>query len=121
LILGIVYVAVGLLGFAVTGGVGFAATEGKTLLGIFELNPLHNLVHLAIGAALLLGYAAGRKAAGGIALAIGVVYLVVGVLGFFVENSSANILAVNLADHLLHLGSGAVLVAAGLNASRSSA
>src|SRR6186997_1525164 len=53
-VFGAVYVLVGLLGFAVTGGVGFIATEGGLLLGIFEVNPLHNIAHLLIGAALLI-------------------------------------------------------------------
>jgi len=61
-IFGATYVAIGLLGFVATGGVGFADTEGSNLLGIFEVNPLHNLVHLAIGVALLLAFAAGARA-----------------------------------------------------------
>ena len=53
-VFGAVYVLVGLLGFAVTGGVGFIATEGGLLLGVFQVNPLHNIAHLLIGAALLI-------------------------------------------------------------------
>ena len=53
-IFGAVYLLVGLLGFAVTGGIGFLATKGGLLLGIFEVNPLHNIAHLLIGAALLI-------------------------------------------------------------------
>ena len=59
-IFGAVYILVGLLGFAVTGGVGFIATEGGLLLGIFEVNPLHNIAHLLIGAALLIAGLARR-------------------------------------------------------------
>jgi hypothetical protein len=51
---GAVYVVVGLLGFVVTGGVQFLATEGGLLLGVFEVNPLHNIAHLLIGGALLI-------------------------------------------------------------------
>lgn len=53
-VFGAVYLLVGLLGFAVTGGVGFLATDGGLLLGIFAVNPLHNIAHLLIGAALLI-------------------------------------------------------------------
>ena len=53
-IFGAVYLLVGLLGFIYTGGVGFVATTGGLLLGIFEVNPLHNIAHLLIGAALLI-------------------------------------------------------------------
>jgi uncharacterized protein DUF4383 len=52
-VLGAVYLVVGVAGFFVTGGVGVADTEGSKLLGLFEVNPLHNVVHLAIGAALV--------------------------------------------------------------------
>lgn len=111
-IFGATYVAIGLLGFVATGGVGFADTEGSNLLGIFEVNPLHNLVHLAIGVALLLAFAAGARAVTLVAGMIGVVYIAVGVVGFFVGSTDSNILALNVTDHLLHLASGAFLVLA---------
>ncbi|HEX7172141.1 MAG TPA: DUF4383 domain-containing protein, partial [Candidatus Limnocylindria bacterium] len=44
-ILGTIYVALGLIGFVVTG----------PLLGLFEVNGLHSLVHVVLGAALLIG------------------------------------------------------------------
>jgi hypothetical protein len=52
LVIGAVYTLVGVAGFFVTGFEDFAAETDKTLLG-FEINPLHNLVHLAIGLASL--------------------------------------------------------------------
>ncbi|MGH7424929.1 MAG: DUF4383 domain-containing protein, partial [Candidatus Methylomirabilales bacterium] len=48
-VLGAVYLLIGLLGFGVTGLKGFAATTGKTFI-IFDVNPLHNIVHLLVGA-----------------------------------------------------------------------
>ena len=51
LAIGVVYTIVGLAGFFLTGFDGFAAPEGGLLLGIFEVNPLHNIVHLTIGLA----------------------------------------------------------------------
>ena len=50
LAIGAVYTLIGILGFFITGFDNFAAETDKTLLG-FEINPLHNLVHLAIGLA----------------------------------------------------------------------
>ena len=50
LAIGAVYTLIGILGFFITGFENFAAETDKTLLG-FEINPLHNLVHLAIGLA----------------------------------------------------------------------
>jgi Domain of unknown function (DUF4383) len=110
--LGAVYVLVGIIGFLVTSGVEFAGTKGNDLLGIFEVNPLHNIVHLAIGVALLAAFYAGAAATRAVATVIGAVYLIVGVAGFFMKGTDANILALNLADHLLHLGTGAALLVA---------
>ena len=112
-VLGIVYLLVGLLGFAVTSGVGFASTEGKSLLG-FELNPLHNIVHLLVGALLLYGATRGVGPSRAVNTAVGAVYLLVGIIGLFILDSSANILALNSADNVLHLVSAVVLLGVGL-------
>lgn len=102
---GVVYALVGLAGFFVSET--FAATDDNTLLG-FEVNHLHNIVHLLIGLALL---AASRRTehARRLNLAIGGTYLVLGLIGWFLQDTAANILALNELDHLLHLASGAVL------------
>ena len=116
-VLGIVFLLVGALGFAVTGGVGFAEQDGNTLLG-FEVNPLHNIVHLLVGAVLLLGATRGVAAARSANIAIGGTYLVVGIIGLFILDSSANILALNSADNVLHLVSAVALLGAGLAADK---
>lgn len=108
-IFGAVYLLVGLVGFAATGFSGFAAASGDTLI-LFELNPLHNIVHILVGALLLAG--AGQAAlAKPIVLLVGIVYAVVGVLGFFAVGESWNILALNTADNFLHLATAAVALA----------
>jgi len=117
-IFGAVYVLVGALGFAVTGGVDFIATEGGLLLGIFEVNPLHNIAHLLIGAALLIAGIAGVRAAKVVNATVGAAYLLLGLVGFFLVGTAANILALNVPDHFLHLGSALVLLAVGLGAER---
>ena len=117
-IFGAVYLLVGLLGFAVTGGVGFIATEGGLLLGIFEVNPLHNVAHLLIGAALLVTGLMSAKAAKATNITIGAVYLLLGVVGFFLVGTALNILALNTFDHFLHLASAIVLLGVGLAADR---
>lgn len=102
-----------------TSGVGFAATEGRNLL-LFEVNPLHNIVHLGIGAALLLASRSVR-AARGTNVAIGAVYLLVGVVGLFLVDTGANIIALNGADNVLHLASALLLLGVGLAADREDA
>ena len=118
-VFGAVYVLVGLLGFAVTGGVGFIATEGGLLLGIFEVNPLHNVAHLLIGAALLIAGFASVAASKVVNATIGGAYLLLGIVGFFLAGTAANILALNTADHFLHLASAIVLLGVALGVERS--
>jgi hypothetical protein len=118
-VLGAVYLLVGLAGFVVTSGVGFAATEGENLL-LFEVNPLHNVVHLGIGAALLLA-SRSVSAAKAVNVTVGAVYLLVGVVGLFLVGTAANIIALNAADNVLHLGSAILLLGVGLAADKQAA
>ncbi|MFT4212369.1 MAG: DUF4383 domain-containing protein [Microbacterium sp.] len=117
-IFGAVYLVVGLLGFAVTGGVAVVATDGGLLLGLFEVNPLHNIAHLLIGAALLAAGIVGVRSAKATNVTVGAVYLLLGIVGFFLVGTAANILALNMADHFLHLASAVLLLAVGLAADR---
>jgi hypothetical protein len=118
-IFGAVYIVVGLLGFAYTGGVGFVATKGGLILGIFEVNPLHNIAHLLIGAALLIAGLTRVAAAKAVNTTVGAVYLLLGIVGFFLVGTGANILALNTPDHFLHLVSAIVLLGVGLGAERT--
>ena len=118
-IFGAVYLLVGLLGFAFTGGVGFVATQGGLILGIFEVNPLHNVAHLLIGAALLIAGLTRAAAAKAVNITVGAVYLLLGIVGFFLVGTGANILALNTPDHFLHLVSAIVLLGVGLGAERT--
>ncbi len=111
LVFGAVYTLVALLGFFVSRT--FAATDDNKLLGLFEVNHLHNIVHLLIGVALI---AASRRTetARRLNLLIGGTYLVLGVIGWFIQETALNVVALNEPDHLLHLASGAVLVGVAL-------
>lgn len=118
-IFGAIYLLIGVLGWFFTVNVGFIATEGGLLIGLFEVNPLHNIVHLLIGAALLIGGLMSVRAAKGTNVTVGAVYLVVGIAGFFLVETTANILALNTADHILHLATAIILLAVGLAADRA--
>ncbi|MBW4096406.1 MAG: DUF4383 domain-containing protein [Acidobacteria bacterium] len=119
-IFGAVYLLVGLVGFLVTSGVGFFATEGRNLI-IFEVNPLHNIIHLAIGAALLIAGLSSVTAAKTANSTVGAVYLLVGIVGLFLTTSALNIIALNGADNVLHLASALVLLTVGLSQDRTTA
>lgn len=113
LLIGAVYLLVGLVGFAVTGFDGWTEHDhSQTLLG-FAINPLHNVVHILIG---LLGVVLWRTSSGartyGWILVIG--YGATFLYGLFVvDNADANFLNINWADNWLHLASviGGLLIA----------
>jgi hypothetical protein len=109
LIVGIVFVLVGVLGFIP------ALVPGGALLGIFAVNVLHSIVHLLVG---ILGVAAAYT--GWPRLynrIIGIVYLVLAVLGFIpvliINGALLSLVSINLADNLLHLVVGAALTYVG--------
>ncbi|WP_375405255.1 DUF4383 domain-containing protein [uncultured Amnibacterium sp.] len=120
---GAAYVLVGLLGFFWVNDVPFAGPGdgSNAIFGIFEVNPLHNIAHLLIGAALLIagaGTAASAKAANS---TVGALYLLLGVVGFFLTapdggRSPINVLSLNVPDHILHVASALLLLATGLGA-----
>ena len=116
-IFGAVYLLVGVLGFFVTSGIGFFATNGANLI-IFAVNPLHNIIHLAIGAGLLIAGLKSVSSAKGVNTTVGGVYLLVGVLGLFLVATPLNIIALNGADNVLHLASAILLLAVGLSQDR---
>lgn len=118
IIFGAVYVLVGILGFSVTNGVGFFATEGGLLLGLFEVNIFHNVAHILIGAALLLAGISNKRAARAANSTVGFAYLVLGFAGLLLVGSPLNILALNAADNVLHFASAVVLLAVGLGADK---
>lgn len=82
LVFGIIYLLVGLMGFFVAGGMSMAAgqQDAPRLLGLFPINLLHNIVHLALGA---WGVASYRSLEGSIvyARALAVLYAVLAVMG----------------------------------------
>ena len=103
LVIGAVYLLVGIAGFFVTGFDGFTEHDhDQTLLG-FAINPLHNIVHLVIG---LLGVLMWNKRSSartyGWILAIG--YGAATIYGLIVAgDAEGNILNINGADNGLHI------------------
>lgn len=97
---GATYILVGLLGLLLT-GFGNLLSPAATLI-VFQVNPLHNLVHILVGA---LWVVAGFRipTARAASQAIGAVYLLLGVAGFFIIGTALDLLALNVADNFLHL------------------
>ena len=121
LIFGVIYFLVGVLGFIgpLIGTSSFITiTQDKhALLGLADINLLHNLVHLAIG---LAGLAAASSVANSrtFCQVVGVILLIVGLLGVFVGNLFG-ILPLAGFDIPLHLVTGAVLAYFGFAATIS--
>jgi hypothetical protein len=106
LLFGAIYLAAGVLGFLPFLGGSYTMTN-HALLGIFNINLLHNLVHIVIGIA---GLAAAASVANSrtFCQVVGVILLLLGVLGVFVAKP-LGLLDIGGLDIALHLVSGAVL------------
>jgi hypothetical protein len=99
---GAIYLLVGIVGFFVTGFDDFFAHDtGETLLG-FEINGMHNVVHILIGVA---GLVLSRTLAGartyGWLLAVG--YGAAFIYGLLAINKDWDFLSINAADNVLHI------------------
>ena len=96
IVFGVVFVAVGLLGFIP----GVTTADGK-LLGIFQVSTLHNIIHLLSGIAALL--AAKDAAYSRLYFRIfGAVYALVAVIGWLQGDTVLGLIDVNVADNVLH-------------------
>lgn len=96
-ILAIVFILVGVLGFVP------GVTSGGYLLGIFEVDTLHNLIHVVSG--LVFAYAAitDENTARTVFKVFGVIYAIVAVVGLVQGDTVLGLIATNTADHILHV------------------
>jgi hypothetical protein len=104
LVLGIVFILVGILGFV--------PNPIVSPTGLFVVNTAHNLVHLVSGAVILAGvYSFGA----GLGLKIiGVVYALVAILGLAMDTDMLlGAIAVNMADDWLHVVLAVAILVAG--------
>ena len=113
LVIGFIFLAVGLLGFVPN------PIVGDSHDAIFHADSVHNMVHIVSGILfILIAYAAPSRA--GLFLKVfGVIYLLLGILGFATIGDSGMIkllgfLPVNGADNYLHIALGIVIFLAGM-------
>ena len=103
-VFGAIYLLVGIIGFVLD----------RPLFGLFDVNELHNIVHILLGAILLYGsmsYSAAVQTTRG----VGIVLLLLGVLGF-VSADGFGLVPLGGNDIWLHLATGAILLATGFMA-----
>jgi uncharacterized protein DUF4383 len=113
-ILGVVLILVGVVGLVL---------GDKVWLGILNVDIVEDIVHLATGGLLAYVGFSGMdlSAARSVVLALGVVYLLVGILGFFVPTMFGLIPnGYTVFDDLLHLALGVLGLAVALSAPRES-
>ena len=118
LVFGAVFVVVGLAGFLVSGGHPAVGTDGGALLGLFQVNVLHNVVHLAIGVVMIAAALRGDGPARAANRIVGVLYLVLFAAGLLLVGTGLNLVALNPADNILHLVLGLALAGIGFGADR---
>ena len=103
MILGTVFILVGILGFI--------PNPLISPTGLFVVNTLHNIVHLVSGAVILAGVYSFGSALG--LKIIGIVYAIVAILGLVMGGDMLFGIAMNMADHWLHVVLAVVILLAG--------
>jgi len=115
MLFGAVFIVVGVLGFTVPGGMQMGdPANAPLLLGLFPVNLLHNVVHIAVG---VWGLVAGRAYGSAVAYCklLGFVYLALAALGFVVP-TTFGLIPIGGNDIWLHCLLGVVLVSIGFMA-----
>lgn len=121
LIVGAVLLTLGLVGLVVTVGIGFVDARGVLLFGVLSLNPLQSLVHVLLGAAVLMTALSSVTASRIVNGAAGGVCLVLGLAGLFLVGTDANVFAVNVVGNVVFFGSAVALLAVGIGTERPDA
>lgn len=102
-LLGVVFVVVGLLGFV-----------NDPVLGVFEVDMFHNVIHILSGILALAAVGMSKDMMRLYAKVFGVVYALVGIVGFVMPGDMIlGLFEANLADDLLHVALAAVLLYVG--------
>jgi len=118
LIIGVIFIAVGLLGFVDNPIVGTSENV------IFHADQTHNIVHIVSGALFVLVALAAPGAVVGFMVLFGLVYLGLGVLGLVTMGKEGmgellGFLHINANDNYLHIGLGIVILLAGIASRRT--
>jgi len=85
---------------------------GGSFIG-FEVNAIHNLIHVASGA-LLLAASPRRRSARAVAIGFGVVYGVVAIIGLVDGSDVLGLIPINSADNVLHVALALLGIVCGL-------
>ena len=112
LLFGVIFVAVGILGFTPNGLVAYD--------GIFAVNAVHNLVHILTGIVFLVAVIKYQGYEGRVLKIVGAAYVAVTIIGFLTSgNMMLGIIHINEADRWLHLGLAVAILGAGFLPSKN--
>ncbi len=109
MVLGVVLLLIGILGFFMS----------SPLLGLFEVDTTHNVVHLLSGIVGLIAASSGTSYARLFLIVFGLVYGAVAVIGFTMSGSILGMFTVNMADNYLHTAIALVCLAVGFGSKQS--
>ena len=112
LLIGIIFIAVGLLGYVSN------PIVGSSDKAMFMTDGTHNIVHIVTGVIFLLIALAAPGSAGGFLKLFGIVYLALGIYGMVIMGGESmktllGFLMVNKFDNYLHIALGVVIFLAG--------
>jgi hypothetical protein len=94
-VLGVVLLLVGVLGFVLA--------PGGMLLGLFEVDTIHNIIHIASGAVAVWASSSSYSYARLYLIVFGLVYGLVALLGLFMNGDVLGLIHVNDYDNYLHI------------------
>ncbi len=101
------------LSFVAAGFLGFIPNPVLSPDGLFEVNLMHNLLHVAVGAVFIIGALLSEKAARRTLQSLSIVGVALAILGFVAKSDLLlGLVHVNEADKWLHAGLAIVIVAA---------
>lgn len=117
MLIGLVFIAVGLLGFIDNPIIG----DGEEV--IFHADTKHNMVHIVSGILFFLFAMAGYQTARRFIILFGIVYLLIGIVGLVQIGDEGmtkvlGFLHVNGADNYLHIGLGVLITLLGFAAQK---
>lgn len=107
-LLGIIFIVIGVLGFV-----------NNPILGIFEVDTMHNSVHLLSGILALAAAASGESLSRLYLIVFGIVYGVVAIIGFTMAGNILGLFTANAADNYLHAAIALVCLAVGFRGNKS--
>lgn len=106
-ILGIALITIGVLGFV-----------NDPVLGLFDVDAVHNWIHLLSGILAIIAVISGESYARLYLIVFGLVYGVVAIIGFITPGTILGLFTVNEADNYLHTAFTVIMLSAGFGGVR---